>query len=125
MSSVSIDEPPSASPTSASSSSASPSPSSRPNHLEIYRANRQRLYPNVTDEQWNDWKWQQKNRVSTLEQITELFSIDEFNHARLRDVFELYRTAITPYYLCLIDFDNPLDPLRLQSVPAAEEMLNP
>src|SRR6266849_1111399 len=121
MSSVSIDEPTSPAPNPVASSSSS----SRPNHLDIYRANRQRLYPNVTDEQWNDWKWQQKNRVSTLEQITQLFSIDEFNHARLRDVFELYRTAITPYYLCLIDFENPLDPLRLQSVPAAEEMLNP
>src|SRR5512132_4099074 len=121
MSSVPVDEPPSA-PIAASTSSASPS---RPNNLEIYLANRKRLFPNVTDAQWNDWKWQQKNRVSTLEQITQLFSIDEFNHARLRDVFELYRTAITPYYLCLIDFDNPHDPLRLQSVPDAEEMLNP
>jgi lysine 2,3-aminomutase len=100
-------------------------PSLKRNHLDIYRANRARLYPDVTDEQWNDWKWQQKNRVQTLEQIASLFSVDEFNHARLKDVFELYRTAITPYYLCLIDFDNPVDPLRVQSVPAAEEMLNP
>jgi lysine 2,3-aminomutase len=121
MSSVPVDEPPSASPAISAPTSSPP----RPDHLEIYSANRRRLYPDVTDEQWNDWKWQQKNRVSTLEQITQLFGIDEFNHARLRDVFELYRTAITPYYLCLIDFDNPLDPLRVQSVPAAEEMLNP
>src|SRR6478672_13152641 len=113
MSSVPVDEPPS--PASISSSPASSSP--RPNHLEIYRANRQRLYPNVSDEQWNDWKWQQKNRVTTLEQITQLFSIDEFSTARMTEIFELYRTAITPYYLCLIDFDNPHDPLRVQSVP--------
>src|SRR6266852_3120249 len=50
MSSVSIDEPPSPAPNPVASSSSS----SRPNHLEIYRANRQRLYPNVTDEQLND-----------------------------------------------------------------------
>ena len=43
----------------------------------------------------------------------------------MADIFELYRTAITPYYLCLIDFDNPKDPLRVQSVPDAEELVNP
>jgi lysine 2,3-aminomutase len=98
---------------------------SRHNHLDTYRLNRERLYPNVTDEQWNDWKWQQKNRVTSLEQITNLFSFDEVTSARLTDIFELYRTAITPYYLCLIDFDNPNDPLRIQSVPSADEALNP
>lgn len=98
---------------------------SRHNHLETYRLNRERLYPNVTDEQWNDWKWQQKNRVTSLEQISQLFAFDDVTSARLTDIFELYRTAITPYYLCLIDFDNPNDPLRIQSVPSADELLNP
>lgn len=104
---------------------ASPRTSPRHNHLDTYRLNRERLYPQVTDEQWNDWKWQQKNRVTTLEQISNLFAFDEVTNARLTDIFELYRTAITPYYLCLIDFDNPLDPLRVQSVPSADELLNP
>ena len=97
----------------------------RHNHLDTYRLNRERLYPDVTDEQWSDWKWQQKNRVTSLEQISNLFAFDEVTDARLADIFELYRTAITPYYLCLIDFDNPLDPLRVQSVPSADELLNP
>ena len=86
----------------------------RHNHLETYRLNRERLYPDVTDEQWSDWKWQQKNRVTSLEQISNLFAFDEVTDARLADIFELYRTAITPYYLCLIDFDNPHDPLRVR-----------
>ncbi|MDR9830313.1 hypothetical protein RCJ22_32530, partial [Vibrio sp. FNV 38] len=28
---------------------------------------RKQLFPEVTDEQWNDWKWQVKNRIETLE----------------------------------------------------------
>src|SRR5687767_8591312 len=99
-----------------------PSRPPRKDHLRIYRANRARLYPSISDEQWNDWKWQQKNRVTSLEQITSLFSVDEFSSARLTEIFELYRTAITPYYLCLIDFDDPQDPLRAQSVPSVDEM---
>ncbi|HEY8132826.1 MAG TPA: KamA family radical SAM protein [Thermoanaerobaculia bacterium] len=99
--------------------------SPRKNHLLIAAANRARLYPDVTDEQWNDWKWQQKNRVTTLEELARLFNIDDLTSDRLGAVFELYRTAITPYYLCLIDFDDPRDPLRVQSVPAVEELINP
>jgi lysine 2,3-aminomutase len=99
--------------------------SPRKNHLEIYAANRARLFPKATDAQWNDWKWQQKNRITTLEQVKEIFGIDEFTTERLTAIAELYRTAITPYYLCLIDFDNPQDPLRVQSVPSVEELLNP
>ncbi|HEY6844450.1 MAG TPA: KamA family radical SAM protein [Thermoanaerobaculia bacterium] len=105
--------------------SASPSNPPKKNHLEIAAANRARLYPNATDAQWNDWKWQQKNRVTTLEELARLFQIDDLTSERLGGVFELYRTAITPYYLCLIDFDDPKDPLRVQSVPAVEELLNP
>jgi lysine 2,3-aminomutase len=117
MSSVSIsDEPQISSP---------PSNTPRKNHLEIAAANRARLYPDVTDIQWNDWKWQQKNRVQTLEELARLFNIDDMTSERLGGVFELYRTAITPYYLCLIDFDDLRDPLRVQSVPAVEELLNP
>lgn len=121
MSSVSIsDEPPST-----SLRINSPSLSLQKKHLDTYRSNRARLYPNVTDEQWNDWKWQQKNRVTTLEQIQELFGAEAVAAERMDEIFELYRTAITPYYLCLIDFDDPRDPLRVQSVPSIEELVNP
>ena len=100
-------------------------PPARKHPLDTYRSNRQRLYPDVTDAQWNDWKWQQKNRVQTLPELLRLFPMDEVTTARLGEIFELYRTAITPYYLCLIDFDDPKDPLRVQAVPSVEELLNP
>ena len=66
MSSISFssDEPSPSSPLAATSV-----PPPRKNHLDTYRANRQRLYPDVADAQWNDWKWQLKNRVSSLEAL--------------------------------------------------------
>ena len=27
------------------------------------------MFPEVTDEQWNDWKWQVKNRIETLDEL--------------------------------------------------------
>jgi lysine 2,3-aminomutase len=100
-------------------------PRPRKDHLAIYAANRARLYPGISDELWSDWKWQQKNRVQTVADVAKLFGMDEFSVAKLEQVRDLYRTAITPYYLCLIDFDDPDDPLRRQSVPAIDELLNP
>src|SRR5207244_1188349 len=86
MSSVPADEP-SASPTPLPTAA----PPIRKTPLQTYQANRARLFPDITDEQWNDGKWQQKNRITTLEQVVELFGIDEFTAARLGDVAELYR----------------------------------
>jgi lysine 2,3-aminomutase len=123
MSSIPVSEPPSS--PSLPPVPADPPASPRKNHLAIYAANRARLYPDVTDAQWNDWKWQQKNRVQTLAELARLFAMDDVTAERMGEIFELYRTAITPYYLCLIDFDNPLDALRVQSVPHVDELLNP
>ena len=37
---------------------------------------RKELFPNVTDEQWNDWKWQVKNRIETYEELSKYFTFD-------------------------------------------------
>ena len=36
---------------------------------------RKELFPNVTDEQWNDWTWQVKNRIETLDQLKQYISL--------------------------------------------------
>ena len=38
---------------------------------------RAELFPNVTDEQWTDWKWQVKNRVETLEELNKYIKLTE------------------------------------------------
>ena len=38
---------------------------------------RAELFPNVTDEQWNDWKWQVKNRIETLEELNKYVKLTE------------------------------------------------
>ena len=44
---------------------------------------------------------------------------------RLREIEEvgkIYRWAVSPYYLCLMDFENPEDPITLQGIPKIEEL---
>ena len=82
---------------------------------------RKQLFPNVTDEQWNDWKWQVKNRIETLEQLKQYVQLTPEEEDGVRSVLSTLRMAITPYYLSLIDPNNPKDPVRRQCIPTALE----
>ncbi len=82
---------------------------------------RKELFPNVTDEQWNDWKWQVKNRIETLEELNKYISLTAEEQEGVRKSLETLRMAITPYYLSLIDPNDPNDPVRRQAIPTAAE----
>ena len=91
--------------------------------FNIYKmeSRRKQLFPNVTDEQWNDWKWQVKNRIETLEQLKQYVQLTPEEEDGVRSVLSTLRMAITPYYLSLIDPNNPKDPVRRQCIPTALE----
>ena len=36
---------------------------------------RKELFPEVSDKDWNDWKWQVKNRIETLEDLKKYISL--------------------------------------------------
>jgi lysine 2,3-aminomutase len=77
----------------------------------------------VGDADWNDWRWQFRNRIRTLADLARHFSLGENERSTLAEVLREFRLGITPYYLSLIDPADPADPLRLQAVPSAEEFL--
>ncbi len=82
---------------------------------------RKELFPQVTDEQWNDWHWQVKNRIETLDQLKQYISLTEEEQEGVRVALKTLRMAITPYYLSLIDPNNPNDPVRRQAIPSIKE----
>ena len=85
----------------------------------VYR--RKELFPNVPDEQWNDWKWQVKNRVETLEDLKKYIPLTKEEEEGVRKTLQTLRMAITPYYLSLIDPNNPDCPIRKQAIPTGKE----
>ncbi len=87
-----------------------------------HQARRKTLFPNVSDEQWHDWKWHVRNRITSLDDLKKYITISEREAHMIEDVLGRFRMAITPYYLTLMDPDNPDDPIRLQSVPLANEL---
>jgi lysine 2,3-aminomutase len=83
--------------------------------------NRQKMFPNIADEQWNNWHWQVQNRIETLEQLKKYIALTDEEEAGIKKSLETFRMAITPYYLSLIDTENPHCPVRRQAIPTAAE----
>lgn len=79
------------------------------------------MFPEVSDEQWNDWKWQVKNRVETLEQLKKFIHLTSEEEEGVKESLKTLRMAITPYYMSLIDPDNPNCPVRKQAIPTGSE----
>lgn len=84
-----------------------------------------RFFAHVPDEQWNDWKWQFRNRITSIEQLGQHLRLSKKDKARLRLPTARYPLAITPYYLSLINPEDPHDPIRKQAVPSVEEITCP
>ncbi|SHE27732.1 MULTISPECIES: lysine 2,3-aminomutase [Caloramator] len=80
------------------------------------------LFKNVTEEEWNDWKWQVRNRITTVEQLKKVINLLPEEEQAIERCLKTLRMAITPYYATLMDKDDPHDPIRKQAVPTLLEL---
>lgn len=85
--------------------------------------NRKVMFPEVSDEDWNSWHWQVLNRVETVEDLKKYLPLTLSEEVGAKKALDILRMAITPYYLTLMDRDDHKDPIRLQAVPSAMEII--
>lgn len=74
--------------------------------------------------EWNDWKWQLRNRITSLDVISRLLPLsrrEEEGIKRATGTTGRLRMAITPYFFSLIDRQDPRCPIRKQSIPRIDE----
>ena len=83
---------------------------------------KKQYFGHVSSQDWNDWKWQVKNRITTIEQLKQTTPLTAREETMIQDVLARFRMAITPYYLTLIDPYDALDPIRLQAIPLGNEL---
>ncbi|KGL49828.1 lysine 2,3-aminomutase [Porphyromonas cangingivalis] len=88
----------------------------------MVEGNRKLFFPNVSDEDWNNWQWQVRNRIETLEDLKKYIQLTPEEEEGVRESLKTIRMAITPYYLSLIDPNDPHDPVRKQSIPTINEL---
>ncbi len=73
---------------------------------------------------WQNWRWQMKNRISSLPQLASLFGPAVIRGCE--GVVATYPLAVTPYYLSLLaDPLDQMDPIRRQCLPDPLEMEDP
>ncbi|MCJ7806445.1 MAG: lysine 2,3-aminomutase [Clostridia bacterium] len=80
------------------------------------------LWKDVTPEEWNDWHWQVRNRITTLEQLKQVIDLTMEEAEGVEKCLQLFRMAITPYYASLMDPHDRNCPVRKQAVPTALEL---
>jgi len=78
-------------------------------------------WPDVPAEEWNDWKWQLKNRVTTLEGLEKLLVLTPEERAGVILSGNKLSLAVTPHYFNLIERENPACPIRRQIIPDVGE----
>ena len=83
---------------------------------------RAKFFPNVTDAEWNDWHWQVRNRIETIDDLKKFITLSEEEEEGVKKTLETLRMAITPYYFSLMDINDPNCPIRKQAIPSSKEI---
>jgi lysine 2,3-aminomutase len=83
---------------------------------------RDQFFSRVPEKDWNNWKWQFRHRVTTVEELARYIPLSSKEQAEIKLVTTKYPFSITPYYLSLINPEDRNDPIRKQAVPCFEEI---
>lgn len=73
---------------------------------------------------WNDAKWQLRNRVESLTELESHLNLTQEERAGVLLAGNKLAMSITPHFFNLIDRDNPDCPIRRQVIPRIEEAWN-
>ncbi len=87
------------------------------------RAFRRAHFPQITDREWHDWRWQLRHRIRTAGQLERMLVLTEEERHALQLGGSLLPVAVTPYYMSLLDPVDPQQPLRRTVVPVQGEFL--
>ena len=72
-------------------------------------------------ELWGDWRWQLRNRITSLDEMQGLINLSRREEDGIRRAEGRLKLAITPYFFSLIDTRDPRCPIRRQSIPRVDE----
>ena len=85
---------------------------------------RRAFFRDTTDRQWNDWRWQARNRIRTQRQLEQMLVLSDEEREGLERSGTMLPVGITPYYMSLVSRDNPGQPLRRTVIPTAHEFVH-
>ena len=83
---------------------------------------KEKHFGHVPEKDWNDWKWQFRHRITTVDELANYLPLSSKEQAEMKLVISRYPFSVTPYYLSLIHPEDRNDPIRKQAVPCFEEI---
>ncbi len=90
--------------------------------LKEFQSTGRGFWGHASDENWGDWKWQLKNRITTVEQLEKFLpTLTPEERAGTILANSKLALAITPYFFNLIDPTDENCPIRRQVIPRIEE----
>ncbi len=81
----------------------------------------QRFFPQATLSDWNNWRWQLRNRIKNVSSLSRIITFSEDERTAILRCPSRPPLAITPYYASLLDATNPDQPVRRTVVPVNSE----
>ncbi|MCB1071000.1 MAG: KamA family radical SAM protein [Kiritimatiellae bacterium] len=83
---------------------------------------RARHFPALADAEWNDWRWQLRQRAREAETLSRWFRLTDTEREALRQLDRRMPVGLTPYYASLIDDEDPACPIRKTKIPRLDEL---
>ena len=80
-------------------------------------------FKDVGDADWNDYRWQLRNRLTTTDDFAGVLNLTDAQRRDLDACMGKFRVSVTPYYASLMDPDDATDPVRMQGVPTPAELV--
>lgn len=80
-----------------------------------------RNFPGTTPDDWNDWRWQARTRIRTLEQLERTFDLSQDERAAALQHKGSLPVGITPYYASLMAHADASEPLRRTHIMVNDE----
>jgi lysine 2,3-aminomutase len=85
------------------------------------RAFYRRFYPGTGPAEWNDWRWQIRTRIRTLDDLSRVFRLSEDEHDAVSNHKGSLPVGITPYYASLMGVNDAAEPLRRTHIMVRDE----
>ena len=82
-----------------------------------------RYFPLTAKISWNDWKWQLRNSINSLEDLQKIMKLTDKEVMAINNLKNRLPLRITPYFASLIYDSTPSHPLRRNVIPVLEELI--
>jgi lysine 2,3-aminomutase len=90
--------------------------------LKAFHSAGRGYWADVSEANWTDWRWQLKNRITSLEQLQRLLpTLTPEEYAGTLLANKKLALSIPPYFFNLIDAADENCPIRIQVVPRVQE----